>query len=63
MYTYSSEVRWFFPGMIREGDALLAWFAKPLNGYIRDPKCASSKFRLVWKPLKLSIHPGNLRRR
>jgi hypothetical protein len=38
MYTYSSEVRWFFPGMIGEGDALLAWFTKPLRGYGRDPK-------------------------
>src|SRR5262245_43785716 len=38
MYTYSSEVRWFFPGIIRQGDALLAWFAKQLTGYKRDPK-------------------------
>ena len=38
MYTYSSEVRWFFPGTIREGDALLVWFVQPLSGYGRDPE-------------------------
>jgi hypothetical protein len=38
MYTYSSEIRWFLPGTMRQGDALLAWFAKPLIGYGRDPK-------------------------
>ena len=37
MYTFSSEVRWFFPGTIRDSE-LLAWFAKQLNGYGRDPQ-------------------------
>lgn len=38
MYTYSSEVRWFFSGTTHEGDALHAWFTQPLTGYGRDPK-------------------------
>lgn len=36
MYTFSSEVRWFFQGTI-QGD-LLAWFSKELNGYGRNPQ-------------------------
>jgi hypothetical protein len=32
MYVFSSEVRWFFPGVIGTDHRLLTWFKKPLTG-------------------------------
>ena len=38
MYVFSSEVRWFFPGVIGTDHGLLTWFKKPLTGYGRNPE-------------------------
>jgi hypothetical protein len=38
VYTYSTEVRWFFSGVLGEGQALLVWFCRPLHNYDRRPE-------------------------
>ena len=38
MYAYSTEVRWFFPGVLGEGNALVGWFCRPLRNYGRKPE-------------------------
>jgi hypothetical protein len=36
VYTYSTEIRWFFPGVV--GKDLVGWFCRPLLDYGRKPE-------------------------
>ena len=38
MYTCSTEIRWFFPGLVGHGHALIDWFCRPLHNYGRNPE-------------------------